>query len=75
MLLKMKKILPKIDKVRLTMYVLSIASIILAGLKLFNVVKWDWVWILCLIWIPAVLVFIAIVFLCIIGYVFYLHES
>lgn len=54
------------NKEPLSDYVISPMAYLTAlfvGLKLFNVIEWDWIWVLCPLWFPlvfAIVIFVAL---------------
>jgi hypothetical protein len=45
-------------KMKITNYSLLIITLLLCGLKLFNIISWSWIWCLSLIWIPLALILV-----------------
>lgn len=43
---------------KITNYSLLIITLLLCGLKLFNVISWSWIWCFSLIWIPLTLILV-----------------
>lgn len=43
---------------KITNYSLVIITLLLCGLKLFNIISWSWIWCLSLIWIPLALILV-----------------
>lgn len=43
---------------KITNYSLIIITLLLCGLKLFNIISWSWIWCLSLIWIPLTLILV-----------------
>lgn len=43
---------------KITNYSLLIITLLLCGLKLFNIISWSWIWCLSLIWIPVALILV-----------------
>lgn len=43
---------------KITNYSLLIITLLLCGLKLFNVISWSWIWCFSLIWIPLALILV-----------------
>lgn len=43
---------------KITNYSLLIITLLLCGLKLFNIISWSWIWCFSLIWIPLALILV-----------------
>lgn len=50
-----------------TMWLIVAASIVLVALRLLDVIKWSWIWVLAPIWIPAAMVLLMILGILVIG--------